>query len=195
MAESFKFIVNGVVQECTFTWDDAPITGIAAGSEITVSPEQSEAIRAASWELEPLPWAVDKSDELAELEKAIAGVLSRAQDAGHLALDPEPVVYSSEQTPINHNHVSVDAIVDAFYPDADRCLEPGCGIALECGCEHTEAVADMVDAIADGIARGMGLPRSVILGESSPCPDCRSDPGWYVGFTSRRPCPTCCGGE
>ena len=35
-----------------------------------------------------------------ELEKAIAAVLSRAQDAGHLALDPEPVVYSAEQTPI-----------------------------------------------------------------------------------------------
>ena len=43
-----------------------------------------------------------------ELEKAIAAVLSRAQDAGHLALDPEPVVYSAEQTPINHNHVSVN---------------------------------------------------------------------------------------
>lgn len=27
-----------------------------------------------------------------------------------------------------------------------------------------------------------------------PCPDCTATPGWYVGFSARRPCPTCCGG-
>lgn len=25
----------------------------------------------------------------------------------------------------------------------------------------------------------------------TPCPDCRADPGWYVGLVERVPCPTC----
>lgn len=27
------------------------------------------------------------------------------------------------------------------------------------------------------------------------CPDCKADPGWYNGLDSRKPCPTCKGGE
>lgn len=30
---------------------------------------------------------------------------------------------------------------------------------------------------------------------ADPCPDCTAEPGWYVGLTSRRPCPTCSEGE